>query len=174
MPTVRASIVVSVLFTLFGGPGMTLVLGPWLITRFRMPSGEPIALVVVSYALVALGLIPLLDSIVRFIVAGRGTLVPTVPTEHLVVTGLYRYVRNPMYTGVVIAIVGETLLFRSWSMLVYAALVWLAMHLFVCFYEERRLFRTYGQKYARFKQNVPRWIPRLSPWRGEGSTAADA
>lgn len=174
MPTTRTNIVISVLFTLFGGPGMTLVLGPWLITRLRVPSGEPIALAIFSCALMALGLIPLFDSMVRFIVAGRGTLVPAVPTEHLVVTGLYRYVRNPMYAGVATAIVGETLLFRSWSMLIYAVLVWLAMHLFVCFYEERRLFRTYGQEYARFKQNVPRWVPRMTPWRAEDSTAVGA
>jgi protein-S-isoprenylcysteine O-methyltransferase Ste14 len=115
--------------------------------------------------MIALGLPSLFESIARFVVIGRGTLVPAVPTQHLVVSGLYRYVRNPMYLGVVIAIAGESLLFPSRSMLIYLVCVWLAMHLFVCLYEERNLARTYGMEYERFKQNVPRWIPRLSSRR---------
>jgi protein-S-isoprenylcysteine O-methyltransferase Ste14 len=164
MTSIRRSIVVSVLFTLFGGPALVLVLMPWYITHFRMPAEEPLARIVAAAALIGIGLVPLMDSIVRFIVAGRGTLMPAVPTEHLVVSGLYRYVRNPMYVGVLTALAGEVLLFWNRSLLVYLATVWLGFHLFVCFYEEPRLSHPYSSEYARFKQNVPRWIPRLTPW----------
>ena len=113
MASIRRSIVVSVLFTVFGGPGIVLVLIPWLVTRFRIPPGQPVALRDAGAILIATGLVPLFESISRFILVGRGTLLPTMPTEQLVVSGLYRYVRNPMYIGVLTAIAGEALLMRS-------------------------------------------------------------
>jgi protein-S-isoprenylcysteine O-methyltransferase Ste14 len=164
MTTLRRSIVVSVLFTLFGGPALVLVLMPWSITRFRLPAGAPILPVVAGFILIVVGLIPLIDSILRFIVVGRGTLMPAVPTEHLVVSGLYRYVRNPMYVGVITALLGETLLFRSRHMLIYVAIVGILMHMFVCFYEEPTLASRFPEDFPRFRQNVRRWIPRLTPW----------
>jgi protein-S-isoprenylcysteine O-methyltransferase Ste14 len=166
MATIRTSVVVSILFTVLGGPGLVLVLMPWIITHFR--TGQSPALSILSSALIVVGLIPLVESIGRFVVVGRGTLMPAVPTEHLVVSGLYRHVRNPMYVGVITALAGEALLFRSRSMLVYLGIVWLIMHAFVCLYEEPRLARTFSEEYARFRKNVPRWIPRLRPW-AEGS-----
>lgn len=165
MTSRRRSIAVSVLFTLFGGPGLVLVYLPWLITRFRLPSQQPPAQTTAAVLFILIGLIPLFESIIRFVVKGRGTLVPAVPTERLVVSGLYRYVRNPMYIGVIAALGGEALLFRSRHVLEYALTVWTIMHLFVCFYEESRLTRTYGNAYLSYKSGVPRWFPRLSPWR---------
>lgn len=166
MATTRTNVIVSTLFTLFGGPALTLVLMPWWITRFRIPAGEPAAQMAAAGLMIAIGLGPLLESIVRFVVVGRGTLVPAVPTQHLVVSGLYRYVRNPMYVGVLTVIAGEALLLGSRGMLVYWGCAWLTMHVFVCLYEEQKLARTFGEEYARFKRNVPRWIPRITPWAG--------
>lgn len=166
MMSVRRSVVVSVLFTLFGGPGLVLVYLPWLITRFRVPTRQPVAQTTAAVLFIVMGLIPLFESIVRFVVKGHGTLVPAVPTERLVVSGFYRYVRNPMYIGVITALGGEALLFHSRHMLEYALIVWTIMHLFVCFYEESRLTRTYGNAYRSYKSSVPRWFPRLTPWRG--------
>ena len=167
MATLHRSIAVSALFTLFGGPGIVLVLAPWLITRFRVPSHEPESRIVIAAALIVVGMIPLLESIVRFVIVGRGTLMPLVPTEHLVVSGLYRYVRNPMYVGVLTVLAGEVLLFDSRAMMEYLATVWLAIHLFVCFYEEGKLARTFPDEYRRYKSHVPRWLPRLTAWRGD-------
>jgi protein-S-isoprenylcysteine O-methyltransferase Ste14 len=164
MTTMGRSIIVSALFTVFGGPCLVLVVMPWLITRFRLPAGEPVAQIVAGLVIAGIGLIPLFESIIRFIVVGRGTLMPAVPTDHLVVSGLYRYVRNPMYAGVVTALLGEALLFRSRHMLIYVATVWVIMHGFVCFYEEPTLAATFPEDFPIFKQNVPRWIPRLTPW----------
>jgi len=76
---------------------------------------------------------------------------------------LYRYVRNPMYVGVVAAILGQGLLFGDRKTLAYGLLVWLAFHLFVLFYEEPTLRRTFGEEYETFCQNVRRWIPRVRP-----------
>jgi protein-S-isoprenylcysteine O-methyltransferase Ste14 len=166
MATLRRSIVASVLFTVFGGPCLLLVVFPWIITRFRLPAQEPEWRVGVAVMLIALGLAPLFESIVRFIAVGRGSLMPTVPTEHLVVNGLYRFVRNPMYVGVLTVIAGETLLFRSFDLAVYVVAVWAGFSLFVIFYEEPRLTRTFGVEYMRYKKHVPRWLPRIVPWRG--------
>ena len=166
MASLRRNIVVSILFTIFGGPGIVLVYLPFWLTRFRVPAGEPWWQIALAGVLIAAGVAPLVESARRFIYAGRGTLVPTTPTEHLVVSGFYRHVRNPMYAGVLIALAGEVLLFHSRGLLLFAVLLWLGFHLFVSRYEELTLTRRYGDEYLRFKQNVPRWLPRLKPWQG--------
>jgi protein-S-isoprenylcysteine O-methyltransferase Ste14 len=112
-------------------------------------------------ALLLLGAAVVIDSFARFALQGLGTPAPVLPTRHLVVTGLYRYVRNPMYVGVAAAIFGQALLFESRDLLIYGVLVWLAFHLFICFYEERTLRKTFGEEYDAFCREVPRWIPRL-------------
>jgi len=144
---------------------MVLVYLPYWITRFRIPAAEPQWQTLMAGVLIVAGLTPLLESIRRFVLVGRGTLMPTVPTERLVVSGLYRHVRNPMYVGVMVALVGEIILFKKLDLAVYAALAWLGVHGFVCFYEEPTLKRRYPEDYARYKQNVPRWLPRLSAWQ---------
>jgi protein-S-isoprenylcysteine O-methyltransferase Ste14 len=134
---------VSVAFTLFGGPGILLFFLPWWMTRFRIPAGEPLWQRSLCLFLTAVALVPLLESIWRFAVIGRGTLVPTVPTQHLVISGFYAHVRNPMYLGVLTVIACEALLFRSRGLLEELVIAWIAIELFVRFYEERRLARTY-------------------------------
>ena len=167
MASIRHSVVVSLLFGIFGGPGIVLVYLPFWITRFRVPAGEPVGQMILAGALILLGVAPGIESARRFVFVGRGTLMPNVPTEHLVMSGFYRHVRNPMYTGVLFALTGEAILFESRSLVLYIAVVWLVVHLFVCFYEEPTLTRRYGDEYLRFKRHVPRWLPRLTPWGGE-------
>lgn len=167
MASLRRSVIVSILFVVFGGPAFALVYIPFWITRFRVPAGEPAWQIFVAAALIAAGVVPAFESMRRFVVVGRGTLVPAVPTEHLVVTGMYRFVRNPMYVGILIALTGEAMFFRSRGVAILATSMWLAAHLFVCFYEEPTLSKRYGEAYLRFRHNVPRWFPRLTPWRGE-------
>jgi protein-S-isoprenylcysteine O-methyltransferase Ste14 len=166
MASSRRNVIVSILFAIFGGPGIVLVYLPFWFTRFRVPAGEPWWQIALAGMLIAAGAAPLVESARRFVYAGRGTLAPTAPTERLVVSGFYRHVRNPMYVGVLMALAGETVLFEIRGMAAYLIIVWLAMHLFVCFYEEPTLTRRYGGEYLRFKQNVPRWVPRLRAWRG--------
>jgi protein-S-isoprenylcysteine O-methyltransferase Ste14 len=88
------------------------------------------------------------------------------PTRHLVVTGLYRHVRNPIYVAVVAAVIGQGLLFGDVRLLEYAALLWLPFHLFVLVYEEPKLRATFGSEYEGLCAHVARWLPRLRPWRG--------
>jgi protein-S-isoprenylcysteine O-methyltransferase Ste14 len=115
--------------------------------------------------LIAAGALVLLDSFVRFAFQGSGTPAPVFPTRRLVITGWYRYVRNPMYVAVVAVILGQSLLLGNARVLGYGALVWLGFHLFVLVYEEPTLKAKYGPDYEYFCSGVPRWIPRLRPWR---------
>jgi protein-S-isoprenylcysteine O-methyltransferase Ste14 len=95
----------------------------------------------------------------------QGTPAPTAPTRTLVVTGVYRYVRNPMYLSVLTIILGQALLFASWWLVLYAAAVLAAVVTFVKGYEEPTLTDIYGEQYLNYRRNVPGWWPRLTPWR---------
>jgi protein-S-isoprenylcysteine O-methyltransferase Ste14 len=125
----------------------------------------------VAGVLLIVGGVPLiLDSFARFAIQGLGTPAPVLPTKHLVVTGLYRYVRNPMYVGVAATIFGQGLLFGNARVLEYGLFVWLAFHLFVLGYEEPTLRRSFGNEYEEFRRNVPRWIPRVKAWQEPAKT----
>jgi protein-S-isoprenylcysteine O-methyltransferase Ste14 len=157
----------SALFFLLA-PVTVAGLVPWWISRWRFETSVIawLPLRVVGGLLVAAGVLVLLDSFGRFALQGLGTPAPVFPTRHLVITGLYRFVRNPMYVAVVAVIGGQGLIFGNVRLLEYGALVWLGFHLFVVAYEERTLRATYGMEYGHFCAGVPRWLPRLSPWRG--------
>jgi protein-S-isoprenylcysteine O-methyltransferase Ste14 len=111
------------------------------------------------------GIAGLADSFARFALQGLGTPAPIAPPTRLVVTGLYRFVRNPMYVAVLATIFGQALLLADWRLIPYGAAFWLATHLFVLFYEEPRLARDFGAEYAAYSAGVQRWIPRITPWR---------
>jgi protein-S-isoprenylcysteine O-methyltransferase Ste14 len=151
-------------------PGIVAGLAPWWISRRgadRQFLGWPLRSL--GAVLIAAGVLVLLDSFVRFALQGLGTPAPVFPTRHLVVTGLYRYVRNPMYVAVAAVILGQSLVLGNALVLGYGVLVWLAFHLFVLGYEEPALRKKYGDEYGTFCSHVPRWIPRLSPWRPKNS-----
>src|SRR5439155_6072232 len=97
--------------------------------------------------MIAAGIAIVLDSFARFAVQGLGTPAPVLPTRHLVVTGLYRYVRNPMYLAVASTILGQGLLFGNWTLIEYGAFVALLFHVFVIAYEEPTLLATFGPEY---------------------------
>jgi len=140
---------------------------PWLISHWKMSTpwlGLP-ALRVLGVVLMVAGLPVLLDSFARFALEGLGTPAPVFPTQHLVVSGWFRYVRNPMYVAVVSEILGQSLLFSNVEVLEYGGVVWLFFHIFVLGYEEPRLRLTFADEYRRYCANVPRWLPRLTPWR---------
>lgn len=163
----RAVSVLGSLVFLVLAPGLVAGLVPFWISRWRFESpllGFAI-LRVAGAVLVAAGLPVLLESFWRFAVKGIGTPAPILPTRRLVVSGFYRYVRNPMYVAVSAMIVGQALLFGNVRLLEYGVLVWCAFHLFVLVYEEPTLNAAYPAEYAIFCRNVPRWIPRLHPWR---------
>src|ERR1044071_4921546 len=117
--------------------------------------------------LILAGVPGLVDSFARFALQGLGTPAPIAPTRNLVVSGLYRYVRNPIYVAVVAIVVGQAVLMGDWRLIVYGALLWLFFHVFVVAYEEPTLEQTFGREYEAFRAAVPRWIPRMTPWRSE-------
>jgi protein-S-isoprenylcysteine O-methyltransferase Ste14 len=149
-------------------PGTVVGLIPWWITGWEIPGSAPgwRVVQVLGALLIVAGLIPLVHAFTQFAKAG-GTPMPLAPTERLVVSGFNRFVRNPMYVGVLVAIAGQALLFASPGLLLYGALAWLATATFVRFYEEPTLLRRYGSQYDAYRQNVRAWIPRLRPWRSD-------
>ncbi|MFZ1108392.1 MAG: isoprenylcysteine carboxylmethyltransferase family protein [Rhodomicrobium sp.] len=140
---------------------------PWWFTHWELrPAFLGLdATRLAGVAPIALGAPVLIDSFARFALEGLGTPAPIAPTQKLVASGLYRYVRNPMYVALVSLIAGQAILFGDARLLLYGALVWASFHIFVLAYEEPVLKRTYGAEYEAYRSNVPRWVPRLSPWR---------
>jgi protein-S-isoprenylcysteine O-methyltransferase Ste14 len=147
-------------------PGTVVGLIPWLITGWEV--SDSLWRIAVGALLTVVGLIPAAHAFIEFAKAG-GTPMPLAPTQHLVVTGFNRYVRNPMYVGLLVAILGQALLFGSVGLLVYAAVVWAATASFVRWYEEPTLSRRYGSDYQAYRHNVRAWIPRLMPWNSSTS-----
>ena len=145
-------------------PGVVAGLVPWLITRWSANAwflpGR-----VFGAVLVTAGLGSLLPAFARFAIVGNGTPAPVAPTERLVVSGAYRHVRNPMYLAVAALIVGQALLLGQPVLLLYAFAFGAAVTAFVHGYEEPTLLRRFGDDYDAYRREVPRWRPRLSPWR---------
>jgi len=166
MWTMTKAILGSALFFVLV-PSVIAGLIPWWMTHweFLPPFFDLPATRAVGVLLIVAGLPGLVDSFARFAVQGLGTPAPIAPPQNLVVTGLYRYVRNPMYVAVVSVILGQAILFGDWRLMIYGGLMWLAFHAFVLTYEEPVLAQQFGVQYEDFRANVPRWIPRLSPWR---------
>lgn len=143
-------------------PGTVWGLVPWWITGWRVQAplwGFP-PLRVLGGLLILAGLFVVLDSFARFALKGLGTPAPLFPTRHLVVSGFYRYVRNPIYVAGISVIIGEGLYFGNLRLFGYGALVWLGTHVFVVTYEEPKLRATFGAEYDAFCAHVPRWLPR--------------
>ena len=110
---------------------------------------------------IGLGIVLLAACIFEFARSGRGTLSPVDPPRHLVVHGLYRYVRNPMYLSVTVIVLGEVLVSSSLALAVYWAIWFLGVNLFVMGYEEPTLRRQFGASYDEYSRQVGRWVPRF-------------
>jgi protein-S-isoprenylcysteine O-methyltransferase Ste14 len=146
-------------------PGTVAGLIPWLITSWDVTGSGPLWRIaqVFGALLIVAGLVPAVHAFAEFARAG-GTPLPLTPTEHLVVTGFNCYVRNPMYVGLLLVIVGQALLFGSVDLVVYAVVLWCVTASFVRWYEEPTLTRRYGNEYLTYRRNVRAWVPRLHPW----------
>ena len=144
-------------------PGVVAGVVPWLVTGWKVARPVPwyrAVLATGGLLLIVAGVVVLTDAFARFVREGRGTPAPLAPTEQLVVGGLYRYVRNPMYVAVVAIIVGQALVFGRPLLLAYAVAVWAAMAAFVRWYEEPILIRQFGAGYQGYREAVPAWWPR--------------
>jgi protein-S-isoprenylcysteine O-methyltransferase Ste14 len=114
--------------------------------------------------LIGIGLTLLVSTIRLFTNVGEGTLAPWDPPRHLVVEGPYRYVRNPMHSGVFITLYGESLLFGSVPVLIFVTAAFIFHWFYIPLMEERWLKEKFGEDYLTYKRHVPAWIPRLRAW----------
>jgi len=150
-----APLLKTLLFTVVV-PGTVAVYVPWALRGNAVPVGGPaIALIVVGIA------IYLSTAFWGFALVGGGTPAPIAPTKTLVVRGLHRYIRNPMYIGVLLIVGAQAWLFHSRSIATYLLCLGLGFHLFVLLYEEPTLRRQFGEEYERYRASVPRWIPKF-------------
>ncbi|MCG7506619.1 methyltransferase family protein [Mesorhizobium retamae] len=164
----RSSAIVGSAVFFLAAPCVVAGVLPWLILdRYRLPFSTNLAFAAAGWLLIGVAIVVLLHSFGRLALEGMGTPAPVAPTEKLVVGGIYRHVRNPMYVAVLSIIAGQALLFASLDLLLYGAVIAAAMVSFVHFYEEPTLSRRYGEEYDAYRHAVPGWLPRLTPWRGE-------
>jgi len=161
IPAVAVSVVHFAL-----APGVVVGLVPWWLTGWRASEPMPYGwfLRATGLILVVAGTAVLIHAFGRFVVEGLGTPAPVAPPARLVVGGLYRYVRNPMYLAVVAAIVGQSLFLGRLGLLWYAAAVGGVLALFTRAYEEPSLRRRFGAQYDEYRRHVPGWWPRRRPW----------
>jgi protein-S-isoprenylcysteine O-methyltransferase Ste14 len=154
-------------------PGAVAGLVPWWLTGWEVRSLPAwwLPLRVAGVVLLVAGAAVLVHAFARFVVEGVGTPAPVAPPRELVVGGLYRYVRNPMYLAVLAAVVGQALALGQLVLLAYAAILAAAFVTFVHWYEEPTLARKLGARYQAYRRAVPGWWPRRRPWRpaGDGS-----
>jgi len=157
--------------------GTVAVLLPWRLTDWEARHPHPWwPLRVVGVLLIAVGAVVLIQAFARFVVEGFGTPAPVAPPERLVVGGLYRYVRNPMYLALEATIIGQALVLGRFVLLIYAAALAVVFAAFVRWYEEPTLGRRYGAQYEQYRRAVPAWLPRRpsGPRSGAGRTAPRA
>jgi protein-S-isoprenylcysteine O-methyltransferase Ste14 len=163
MPPRLKAAVGSVVF-LAVAPGVIAGLIPYWLTGWDAAADVPWWQAALGVALIAAGCAALLYAFGRFVVEGVGTPAPVAPTRHLVVGGLYRYVRNPMYIAVATTILGQALLLARPGLLLYALAFMAVVFAFVRGYEEPTLARTFGEEYEAYRRAVPGWWPRRTPW----------
>jgi protein-S-isoprenylcysteine O-methyltransferase Ste14 len=121
-----------------------------------------LSILLAGIIIMCIGLSIMVLTITSFIRGGKGTLAPWSPTSKLVTSGMYGYVRNPMITGVLIVLLGESIAVLSLNILIWAIIFFIINNLFFILYEEPNLGKKFGNEYREYKKNVPRWIPRTS------------
>lgn len=167
----KAWLFVKVLiFTVFV-PGAVAGYGPYrvLMRQGGLPPWHLAAGTLPPLLLVLMGAVVYLRCAWDFAVAGGGTPAPVDAPKRLVIAGIYRHTRNPMYLGVGAAILGEAWMFRSQALLVYFAIFFAIINGFVIFYEEPTLKARFGADYEAYKNAVPRWFIRVKPWKSDAS-----
>jgi protein-S-isoprenylcysteine O-methyltransferase Ste14 len=144
-------------------PGAVTIGMPWLIVRLANEGLAPAAFRGIAITVMAIGLAGFAWCVYDFLMRGRGTPAPYEAPTELVVTGLYRLSRNPMYASLLVVLIGEALLFASPWLAAWAAIVFLAFHLRVVIYEEPTLADTFGASWHDYRDRTPRWLPH--PWQ---------
>ncbi len=143
-------------------PISVLIIVPYLIEKDR--SIDNLIALSIGLLLMIVGLILIVSTVSAFINKGKGSLAPWCPTKKLVITGWYRYIRNPMIIGVLLVLAGETVMFQSRNILIWTVVFCVINHLYFIVIEEPYLTKKFGKEYIKYKSSVPRWIPRTKPY----------
>ena len=146
-------------------PGVVAGVMPWALTGWETESEWWLPLRVLGVVLIVAGGAVLVHAFARFVREGLGTPAPIAPTEHLVVGGLYRFIRNPMYCAVVSCVMGQALLLSREVLWAYALVLMATFYTFVRGYEEPTLRAQFGSEYEAYRRAVPGWYPRARPAR---------
>ncbi len=149
----------NLIFTILQ-PGIVAGIVPWLLLKDQEYELDGLWTIWQYSGLIIFltGLVIMLLCIARFAFEGRGTLSPLDPTQKLVIAGLYKYSRNPMYVGVMLVLIGEILFFQSFPLLLYSVIIFCSFHVFIVFREEPRLLRDFGEEYKLYTKSVRRWM----------------
>jgi protein-S-isoprenylcysteine O-methyltransferase Ste14 len=156
-------------------PGMVLLVIPGTILcrggfdtlgLWRSVPSSKVILPIIGIICVGVGLVLMVATIRLFGTVGRGTLAPWDPPQHLVVRGVYRHVRNPMISGVLFVLLGESVLTASMPLFRWFLIFAVINAIYIPLLEEPMLVNRFGEDYQVYKRNVPRWVPRLRPWEG--------
>ncbi len=144
-------------------PGSVTVFIPYLLlsNNFEVYSFEMGIMRYLGIISIMPGILFYVWSALDFALIGTGTPAPIDPPRNLVISGPYHYVRNPMYAGGLLMLIGESLLFGSVALIIYTCFMWLAFHLFIVLYEEPHLRKRFGPDYEAYISKVPRWIPGM-------------
>ncbi len=161
-PVLKRMIVETVLATLLV-PGVAIFAIPYIILRWT-GTGWPSSLGLLQatsfgFGLIGMGMVIWVSF--SFVTKGRGTPIPLDPPAEFVASGLFRFVRNPMYVGVTLTLLSEALFFGSGGILIFAGLLWLTLHLFLLLIEEPQLKARFGESYQGYLESTPRWVPRI-------------
>ena len=159
----KASAAAGSFVFLLVAPGFVAGFVPWLLTRWRVREPFPywLPLRIIGWIVLVPAVAVLLHAFARFVVEGLGTPAPVAAPERLVVGGLYRYVRNPMYIAITAAVVGQALALGQPILLPYAAAFLFVCAAFVRWYEEPALRRRFGAQYEAYRRAAPAWWPRF-------------
>jgi protein-S-isoprenylcysteine O-methyltransferase Ste14 len=149
---------------LFAIPLFLFLLSLWVGIPWMILYPLNLFTLALGFALVAVGLAILYKTNQTFARVGKGTLAPWAPPEHFVTVGLYQYVRNPMILGVLLTLIGVAILSGAILIFVWSIGFWVMNHIWFIHWEEPDLERRFGDEYHRYKENVPRWIPRRTAW----------
>jgi protein-S-isoprenylcysteine O-methyltransferase Ste14 len=156
-------------------PGMVTLVIPgtilWLggMDSFHLWRSVPalkVMLSIIGVTCISLGLLLMIATIRLFVKVGKGTLAPWEPPQRLVVQGVYRHVRNPMISGVLFVLLGESIITASLPLFLWFVIFEIVNALYIPLSEEPGLIKRFGDEYLTYKRNVPRWVPRLTPWEG--------
>jgi protein-S-isoprenylcysteine O-methyltransferase Ste14 len=146
-------------------PFTVTVIVPYLIyDEKQLFISDSLPFKIIGGVLAAGGLSLFLYTVFLFKSRGRGTLAPWAPTQKLIIVGPYKYCRNPMITGVLFILLGESLILHATNVLIWAGIFVVINTIYFILVEERSMQRRFGEEYTLYKKHVPRWLPRLKPY----------